>query len=525
MPRLRGIIIASALLVTLVLVVAPIPVRAAGESYSLSSSPTWAMEGNPGGVSLILAVSNAQYATPTTYAFNWTVTDPSNKTTTSTKSTLSTVSSWSQTATYLTDFGAFLNLAGTYQVNVASVLPATNSSVRKTQFHVGLTDSPNYQRDATVTVSGSGFVPADTVSVQITLGTTPAPGFPTSKTANASGQVILSWQTLPSTPTGTYDVSLAGTSSPAKNPPDLQNFTVYPTNTTANQIWANMTILARTQTIGFKFNATYLNGTPVTTGSAQLKVIDPGGATTSNIVANFDTTRQSFMASYSTNLATSLGTWKFRMSPNAMDDGYGNGGPSSPVTTDFTVQTAALMVQTGIYSETYSDGGLIPISSRILSPDGGDFTQGTVIASITSGGTTVTTFNLAFDQAQGRWTGSYKVAANDPSGTWQLTVSASDIYDNTGQQSSSLNVVTSGVQPSPLTTWLWLIAILAIIGVGCAILIFVRRNVTHREVKLDLQAIHHKAEEVKSDDFLQSIQAQLKRRADRMAKEKEQQKT
>jgi len=47
------------------------------------------------------------------------------------------------------------------------------------------------------------------------------------------------------------------------------------------------------------------------------------------------------------------------------------------------------------------------------------------------------------------------------------------------------------------------------------------RGVSHREVKLDVQAIKHQADQVKGDDFLQSIQAQLRRRAEKIAAEKE----
>jgi len=47
-----------------------------------------------------------------------------------------------------------------------------------------------------------------------------------------------------------------------------------------------------------------------------------------------------------------------------------------------------------------------------------------------------------------------------------------------------------------------------------------RRGFSRREVKLGIQAIKSRADRVKKDDFLQSIQPQLKRHAERTAKEK-----
>lgn len=55
---------------------------------------------------------------------------------------------------------------------------------------------------------------------------------------------------------------------------------------------------------------------------------------------------------------------------------------------------------------------------------------------------------------------------------------------------------------------------------GCATLIMRHRGVSRREVKLDIQAIKQQANQVKSDDFLQSIQAQLKRHSEQQSAEK-----
>ena len=520
--------IASLLLVGLVTIHGPILARATGEIYSLSSSPARTTEGSTDGVSLILSVSNAMSVPPTPYAFSFTVTDPSGASTSATKNVLSTVSSWTTTAIYPTDFSASLNLVGTYKVNVAETLPATNSSVGKSQFQVGLTDSLTYDRTAIMKVTGSGYTASDTVTIDIRQGTTHAPGFPTTTSATAGGLVSYSWQSSPASPLGIYNASLSGSLTPPKNIPDIQQFTLYPTNASVSQLWANTTSAIRTQILEIKFNSTYLDGSSAITGTAQLKLTPPGGTTTYTITASYDAAQHSFTAYYPTALSSATGTWTVSLPTDGFSDGDGNGGPSSPVTTTFSVQTANLTVNDGQY-RSYSAGNVIPIIAKVLSPNGGNFTQGSVIAIVTSGGRTITGINLIYDPVFGRWAGSYQVNNNDPSGTWLVTIRAYDSYGNSGQTQSSFGVSTPGNQSPPppaptsfLTTWWWLIVILAIVGAGFGILISKRRGALHREVKLDLHAVHSKAEEVRKDDFLQSIQSQLKRRMDRMAKEKEQ---
>jgi hypothetical protein len=286
----------------------------------------------------------------------------------------------------------------------------------------------------------------------------------------------------------------------------------------------SVTPITRTQTLTFRFNASYLNGTPATTGSTQIRLTEPDGATQHLVTAAFDTTSQSFTTQYTTSLLTATGTWSATINKGAFNDSYGNNGPLSPVSSTFAVGVAVLTINNIPTSTIYSSGSTIPIVSRVLDPSGVDFTQGTVTATITNLGRRITTpINLIYDQTQARWTGSYKVDPTDPSGTWLLTIQAQDAFGNNGQTTVSFNVNTPG-PPNPiltsLTSWAWLIAVLVAVGLGFAILIFRQRNVSHREVKLDLQAIHSKAEEVKSDDFLQSIKTQLKRRTDMQAEEK-----
>lgn len=521
MSKSKWTIVISLLLLIIVLTQGLPSATAAGETYSLTATPGRVIEGYSPGIHIVLVVSNAQTGP---YSFTWTVTNPAGTTNSIPMSTVSTGGTWNETAVYPSSFtGTSLNLVGNYSINVAETVPSVITSVRTASFQVGLTDSPTYQRTSNVMITGTGYVAGDNVTIQVTRGASPASGFPTWKAA-PGGVLSFAWQTLPNTPLGTYNVTLSGKNTVAKNPPDSQLFIMFPTNTTTNSLLTGMGTVSRTQTIELKFNATYLDGSPATTGTAQVIVTEPNTATSHILTANYESAQASFTCYYATSLNSPTGLWSASLNTNAFDDGYGNGGPASPVPTAFAVQAAILSISDRSFNQTYSSGNIISIVSKVLTPSGANFTQGTVTATISLGGQSVAgPIRLSFDQARGDWTGSYKVGNSDPGGIWSIVIIAQDAYGNGGQTSASFNVSTlssQGPLQSFLSTWLWLIAILAIIGAGFAILIFRRRSVSHQEVKLDLQAIHRKAEEVKSDDFLQSIQAQLKRRTDMMEAER-----
>ncbi len=192
------------------------------------------------------------------------------------------------------------------------------------------------------------------------------------------------------------------------------------------------------------------------------------------------------------------------------------------MSSSFNVQPASLAVVLSSYSGTYSSGTTIPVYATVVTPGGGNFTVGTVNATITlSGRRVVGPLSLVYDQSQGRWSGSYKVNSTDPSGTWLVTVNAGDSYGNYGASAASVNVNTPGSAPAWFLTWNFWLLVLVGIGVGVGILMLRVKGVSHREVRLDVQAIKQQADKVKGDDFLQSISAQLKRRTERMAAEKQ----
>ena len=496
-------------------------VNGAGPSFVLSSLPARIQEGAAGGVRLVLNVTNA--INPSAYNFIWTVTDPAGVSKTSANSTTSTGPTWSVFTNYPAAFGGSTNLVGVYKINVTETVHSAGANVATGQFQVGLTDNASYQRTVPVVIRASGYVALENVTVNLVQGSTSVPSFPRIQKADTNGLIPISWQTMVGTPLGNYFLTISGALT-TKTPPDSQVFTVYPTNVTISGLWLSKGSVARSQTLEFRFNATYMNGSPVLSGFSPIRITEPNGVSHS-VTASFDSTLQTFRAFYATTLSSTAGVWIGTVDVNSFDDGLNNGGPLSPVFTNFNVQPASLTVSAIPYTATYSSGMIVPIYARITTPAAASFTQGTVTASVTSFGQRIAgPLSLVYDPSRSEWSGSYKVNATDPSGTWLVSITAFDGYGNTGQNSASLSVNTSGAQnptQSFLSSWAFWLLVLALIVIGFGILIFRTRSVSHREVRLDVQAIKHQADQVKSDDFLQSIQAQLRRRSERIAAEKE----
>lgn len=492
--------------------------RAVGESYTLTPSPSRSQEDSVAGVTLTLAVGNA--ATSTTYVFTWTVTDPAGNARTAVNSTFSTQTSWTLSVNYPRSFsGASLTLVGVYSVNVSQTSPTVSPNVGLGSFEIGLTDSPTYQRTFPMSIEASGYLPSESVTIDI-RGPRTVPGYPLTKSSATDGHVSHSWQIPCDLATGIYTVTVVG-SSTAKNPSDTQLVTVYPTNVTIAQLWTSRTSFQRTETVDVRFSATYLSGNPACAGSANLKLTEQDGVTFHQVQASYDSVLGVFLGTYRIPLNAQTGSWTATIDPGAFDDGYGNGGPVQSALGGFTVQAAGLSVSVTLSGGTYSVGELIAISASIYNPDGTGFTQGSVTATLSSAGRTINSpLGLFYDQARTLWVGSYTVSSDDPSGTWLVELNASDPYGNAGTSSATSLVSVPPPQPSITTTLGWLLPLIVIFGLGATVILLRYRQVTRNEVKLDVQAVKTQAEKVGQDDFLQSIQSQLRRRAERMAKEK-----
>ncbi len=257
----------TVVLVVLSLVGQLLPVRAAS---TLAISPSRTQEVSSSGVTLVLTVRGL-------------------------------VGGKSYIEVYPRDFGvgAGLTYVGQYSVAIFQTAPST-SLVGAGQFGIGITDKLFYQRTQVVSIKAAGYNANDMVAVSITQGGVAAPGFPVHVTADGSGNVFASWITTVSTLTGNYTVSLSGTSTAPKNPPDSQWVIIIPASldvspvvaaTSANALTISTSVIQPDGTSFSRGNVTgqfFMSGTSVGapirlqtqvkwTGSYQVQSSDPAG--------------------------------------------------------------------------------------------------------------------------------------------------------------------------------------------------------------------------------------------------------
>jgi len=463
---------------------------------------------------LTLNVSNAN--TLTNYAFTWHVKVPSGSVySVNGQTNAPHAASFLETASYPSAFGAGANLAytGVYAVWVNQTQPPIvgSTGVANDQFQVGLTDSLSYQRLQPVSIKAVLYPPNQNVTIKISGPGGTVTGFPLNKTADSTGLLSYSWPIPVSLPVGVYTVSL----TPAKNPPDIQPFTVTTTNVTISSLIISKNLLQTSQTEDFRFTALYPNLASVKTGSVNLRLVEGDGQTSHYLSMTFSSTLNAFHGTFQIPLTSEVGAWAATVEVNSFDDGYGNKGPISSVLKPFTVSPAILTVSASTNYNNYTVGGIVVIYASVVTPGGYNFTSGAV---------TATTYHLSsqigsplplfYDQSRGKWVGSYTVNSTNPPGAWQIQVNASDIYGNAGQGSTStlVNVPASPPQQSSTFNYLLVLAI-AIIG-GLVVLVswmvFGRKRVLRRVLKVDLEAVHAEAKKVENQDFFKKVQEQLR---------------
>lgn len=442
--------VARAVLLVLIplvlLAVTVLPARAI--SYSASAIPTYSQEVSSD-TTLQLVVNNT--ATSTVYTFTWSVTDPTGATTTYSQSTNSFFgTSIIQDVLFPTNFvGANTNYVGTYQVRVDQTAPSAAANVASTQFQVGLASTRTVWRTSPVSIRAQGYQNGENVSVDVQHGGVSIPGFPHYVTATTSqGQVSYSWTPAISSALGTDTIRVRG-SSTFKAPSDTQQVTVVRTNSTITGLAITPSPVQRTQTFQITFSASYYNGAPVQSGGAPVRVVEPDGITTHFVAVAYNSTLGLFKGTYRVGSSAATGTWTVNVDPNIVDDGNGNLGPSSRVTSQLGVQAATLSISISPLSNSYDVGNGIGIFATITYPDGSPATSGIVSAKLSDNGTIIAGgIGLTYVPAQGYWTGLYTVAQRDPSGQWALVVNASDAYGNHGTSSTSTNVKVPIVTPT-----------------------------------------------------------------------------
>ena len=457
------------LMVSLILVTAiSVPVRApAGETYSLSASPSRIQEGST--TTLSLAVTNASLFT--NYNFAWKVTDPSGANSTLAKTTNSGFgANFVQTVNYPQDLSAgTAKYVGTYTVRVNETTPANKPNVATITFQVGLTDANTYQRTSKASIQASSYLPGERITVNIAQGSISIPGFPAQGTADATGIFTYTWQSAPSTSTGSYIISLRGMTT-TKMPPDTETIILFPANITISQAALTRTSIPRSEREELRITANYQSSVSVQSGTLPVTFVEADSTTFHAVNAIYNSTLNLFLATYRIPLSGQAGSWAVRIDPNTFSDGYGNGGPGQGTTIAFTVQQAVLAVSVSLVNKTYTSGDVFPIYATVLSPDGTPFGAGTVTATVdlsSTGEPIGSPISLSYVQGQGRWVGSNLLNSTDKAGIWIVDVKASDSYGNSGEGSGAL-LVNIGPAPggSQSVSLLYFVLAAVLVGAG-----------------------------------------------------------
>jgi hypothetical protein len=296
-----------------------LPVRAAA---TLAISPSRTQEVGSSGVTLVLTVKGAVGGQ--TYQDYWAVSDPSGTNYANITTTVAPPSgNYTISEVYPRDFGAGAGLTyvGLYSVAIFQTKP-TNSLVGAGQFGIGLTDKLFYQRTQAVSIKAAGYTVNDKVTVSITKGGIAAPGFPVHVTADGSGNVFASWITTAITLTGNYTVSLTGTSTAPKNPPDSQWFIIIPASLDVSPVVAATSANALT----ISTSVTQPDGTSFSRGNVTGQFSISGTSVGAPIRLVYNQTQVKWTGTYQVQSSDPAGLWMLQVT--ALDP-YGNDGQGS----------------------------------------------------------------------------------------------------------------------------------------------------------------------------------------------------
>ena len=399
--------------------------------YSLTPLPFITQEGYS-----ILLILNVVGASPSTlYQFSFHVRDPSTKVWNSVLENYTTFSGQTQfsllpsypSASFIGIGGGTSSLVGQYVgwVNQTRPALATNTAVAVTTngFFFILTDNTEYQRTDTVGIRATGYNSLEPATVIIRTQTSSTVVLNATTAASPTGIITVSWKIPRNAIIDNYLVTITGKAT-AKNPPDAQGFVIRAAKMSISTFTSSGTSYERTETIKFSFKSTYPDGQYANTGTALLTLASPSGSSVS-LTSLYDSVAQTFNATYKTFPNNQTGIWTASLGVNGFDDGFGNNGPSTAVTTSPQLQPASLAIT--ITSKSYfAIGEQIRFNATIDYPDLTNLQSGQVAAFLLFSGVGHNdTIPVVFDSTLNLWVGQY-TPGNEPGGLWSLTVAGAD---------------------------------------------------------------------------------------------------
>jgi PKD repeat protein len=402
-----------------------------GAQYTLTPLPFISQEGYS--ITLILSVSGALPST--LYQFNFSVRDPSTKVWGSHIQNYTTFPGQTQFGLVVQyPSASFIgngrnSLVGQYVgwVNELNPLVASNPvAVTPNGFYFILTDKTEYQRTETVGIRASGYNASETATIIIRTQTSSTVVLNSTATASSAGLITGSWKIPRNAVIDNYLVTVTGKST-AKNPADAQGFVVRAASMSIAALTSSQASYQRTQTMAFSFTTRYPDGQYASSGTALVTLTGAGGNSVS-LTAVYNSVTATFDATYKTLPGNQTGTWTASLGVNGFDDGFGNTGPTSALTTSPQLQPASLTVT--ITSKSYfAISEQIKFNATIQYPDLTDLTGQTGQASafllFSGGGHNDTITQLVYDSTLNLWVGTY-TPGTEPGGLWSLTVTGAD---------------------------------------------------------------------------------------------------
>ena len=381
-------------------------------------------------MNLILSVTNALPST--TYSFIFHVRDPASKTWNSTTISYTTAAGQTQFGIFPAYPSSFFigngrnDLLGQYVGSVDQTSPPVTSNpvaVTPNGFWFILTDKTEYQRTETVGFRASGYGPSENATVVIRTQTTSTVVLNVTIAASSTGLVTGSWKIPRNAILDNYAISITGKTT-SKNPPDTQGFIVRAATMTIAAMTASSPSYQRTETMQFSFKARYPDGQYASTGTALVNLTSTANRSVS-LTATYSSASQTFNATYKTFPNNVTGSWTAALPVNSFDDGFGNTGPSTAVSTSPQLVAATFLI-TITSKSNFAVNEQIKFNATVAYPDLTTLQSGTVAAFVLfSGGGHNDTMSVFYDSTLNLWVGSYS-PNNEPGGLWSLTVAAAD---------------------------------------------------------------------------------------------------
>ncbi len=424
-----------------------------GVEYWLAAFPIYSQEGST--ITIVLSASGALPSAQ--YEFDFLVRDPSGAVWTSNhQKSPPGVTSFNIILLYPgPDFpvGASTSLVATsspYIVSVNQINPVPQSNVAGTLFWIGLTDKTSYQRTGTVSIVATEYSPLENVVINIRTSTSSTLVYSNSIFADSTGVLSDSWKIPKDTTTAEdYVVTLQGTTT-FKSPADAQGFSVLPAQMSIQTISSSKTTYPRTDTFSFSFQAIYPSGETANTGLGLVILTRPDRAN-KTLTAAFDNNAQVFAATDKTTADNQTGPWTASLPHDGFDDGYGNTGPGTVLTTSTQLQPATFSINM-VMKASFAASEQIKFNATITYPDGTPLATGSVAATLAqTGGAYTSQVPVVYDSSLNLWIGIYSPRGDEPSGLWSLNVTA---FDNAQPSNSGSSVKALQIaNRAPLATF------------------------------------------------------------------------